>query len=133
MHWLKALAALASALCAGAAVGATVDEWAAAPVVEVRLVNYSFAPATLRLRASEPVRLRLVNASQMQHAFASPAFFGAGQVRDQDRKLLQHGRVLVPAGSVREITVLPAAGRFTLKCSNRVHKMIGMSGEIVVE
>ncbi len=130
---MKAFAALAGVLCATAVGGATADEWAAAPVVEVRLSSYSFAPATLRLRASEPVRLKLVNASQMQHAFAAPAFFGAGQVRDRDRKLLQGGRVLVPAGSVREITVLPAAGRFSLKCSNRVHKMIGMSGQIIVE
>lgn len=125
---------LAGLVFAGLAGPAAADEnWGSAKTVEVQLVNYAFAPSTIRLHASEPVRIKIVNRSRTAHAFHSPSFFGAGLVREEDRQLVRGGRVFVPAGESRQVTVLPAAGRFVLRCSHQVHKMVGMRGQIIVE
>ena len=36
-------------------------------------------------------------------------------------------------GTTRDIALFPQAGRYPLKCGHAFHKLLGMSGEIVVE
>jgi plastocyanin len=40
---------------------------------------------------------------------------------------LHHG------GETRDIALVPAAGRYKLKCTHTFHKLLGMSGTIIVE
>ena len=127
----RLLAATLLALVAAPAAGA--PEWRQARDVEVRLSNFDMEPGTIVLKAGEPVRLRLVNISQSDHSFSADGFFAAGQLRSRDAKAVSDGSVTVPAGDVREIVLVPAAGRYRARCGHFLHWILGMRSEIVVE
>lgn len=102
----------------------------AARTVEVRLSNFDFTPSAIRLRAGEPIVLRLVNAAGGGHNFAAPEFFAAasgvsGPVAD--------GKVEVAGHQSAEVRLTPARGRYRLRCTHTLHSALGMTGEIVVE
>ncbi|HEX8642769.1 MAG TPA: cupredoxin domain-containing protein [Allosphingosinicella sp.] len=104
----------------------------AEPVV-VRLSSFDFAPATLRLRAGVPVLLRLENRGGGGHNFSAPQFFAAARVDAASAALVLRGAVEVPSNSVREIRLVPAAGRYRLRCTHSLHTAFGMKGWILVE
>lgn len=112
---------------------ASAPDWRQARDYEVRLSSFDIEPGTMRLRAGEPVRLRLVNVSQGDHSFSADAFFAAAQMRNRDKRLAVGGSIDVPAGDVREVIVVPAAGRYRARCGNLLHRILGMSSEIIVE
>ena len=126
-------AALVLLLLAASAPAVAQPDWSRAARVEVRLDNFSYAPRTIRLRAGQPVVLRLVNTASGGHDFTARAFFDAAEIRAEDRAAIDKGGVEVPGGQSREIALSPKAGRYPLKCGHAFHKMLGMSGEIVVE
>lgn len=102
-------------------------------VVEVRLVNFKFTPRTIVLDHGRPYVLRLVNVASGGHDFTAPAFFAASSIAARDRGWTRGGEVEVPPGQVREIHLTaPRAGSYKLKCSHSFHKMLGMSGQILV-
>lgn len=114
--------------------------WAAAaapaPVAEpvtVRLSSFDFTPSTVRLRAGVPVVLRLVNSSSGGHNFAAPAFFAAARIDPQSVPLIRRGAVELRSRASAEIRLVPAAGRYRLRCTHFLHPTLGMTGEIVVE
>jgi uncharacterized cupredoxin-like copper-binding protein len=127
----RLLAATLLALAAAPAAGA--PEWRQARDVEVRLSSFDIEPGTIRLKAGEPVRLRLVNISQGDHSFSAGDFFAAGQLRSRDAKAVSDGSVTVPAGDVREVVLVPAPGRYSARCGNLLHRILGMRSDIVVE
>ena len=101
-----------------------------ARTVEVQLSSFDFAPNQIRLRAGEPIVLRLVNGGRGGHNFAAPDFFAAaaqvsGPVRD--------GKVEVAGHRSAEVRLTPARGRYRLRCTHTLHTAFGMTGEIVVE
>jgi uncharacterized cupredoxin-like copper-binding protein len=101
-----------------------------ARIVEVRLSNFDFAPGEIRLRAGEPVVLRLINDARGGHNFAAPEFFAAaagvsGPVRD--------GKVELAGHQSAEVRLTPARGDYRLRCTHTLHTAFGMTGEIVVE
>ena len=101
-----------------------------ARIVEVRLSNFDFAPGEIRLRAGEPIVLRLINDAGGGHNFAAPEFFAAagqmsGPVRD--------GKVELAGHHSAEVRLTPARGHYRLRCTHTLHSMFGMTGEIVVE
>jgi len=102
--------------------------------IQVQLANFKFTPRTIVLDHGRPYVLRLVNVASGGHDFTAAAFFAAATVAPGDRRLVEEGEVEVPAGQVREIhlTAPAAAGSYKLKCSHSFHKMLGMSGTIVV-
>lgn len=112
---------------------AAAPDWRRSRDYEVRLSNMDIEPQRMQFKAGEPVRLRLVNISETSHSFSAGAFFSRAQLRNRDKKLVSGGSVNVPAGDVREIVLVPAAGRYRARCGNLVHRMLGMSSEIVVE
>lgn len=121
-------------LCfAASASAAPPIDWGTAPRVEVRLANFSYAPETIRLRAGEPVVLGLVNMSSGGHDFTAPGFFAAAELRAEDRAAVVDGSVEVRGGGGIDIALVPRAGRYPLKCGHAFHRMLGMSGEILVE
>lgn len=98
--------------------------------VEVRLSSFDFTPNEIRLRAGEPIVLRLVNSGRGGHNFAAPEFFAAaggvsGPVAD--------GKVEVAGHASADVRLTPARGRYRLRCTHTLHTAFGMTGEIVVE
>ena len=128
-----AILASALILVSAPAAAPAAPDWSRAAPVEVRLSNFAFGPKIVRLRAGQPVRLRLVNTSSSGHDFTARRFFAAASVRPQDRAAVGNGSVEVRGRGSREIVLVPKAGRYPLKCAHLFHKAFGMSGEIVVE
>jgi plastocyanin len=108
-------------------------EWRQAREVEVRMSNFDFAPASIELRAGEPVRLRLVNTSPMTHSFHAEAFFGRAQLRSRDAEMVADGKIVVPPNDVREVVLVPAAGDYRARAGNLLTRLLGMSSRIVVQ
>jgi plastocyanin len=124
---LAPLAALALAAPAAAQ-----PDWSHAQRVTVALSSFKFAPATLQLRAGQPVILHLENTGSGGHDFSAPAFFKAAQVRPQDSGKLTGGAVDVDGHGSVDIALVPAPGTYALRCTHAFHTMFGMKGSIVV-
>jgi FtsP/CotA-like multicopper oxidase with cupredoxin domain len=116
-----------------AAAPAAAQDWRQAREYEVIVSSYDIAPSQIRLDARRPVRLRLINQSGQSHILRAPGFFGAARVRRRDQGAVADGRVTVGPGETRELLLVPAPGRYTLRSGNFLYRMLGMSGEIVVE
>jgi uncharacterized cupredoxin-like copper-binding protein len=102
-------------------------------VINVQLANFKFAPKTIVLDHGHSYVLKLANVADGGHDFTASDFFAAANVATDDRRLVAEGEVEVPPGQVREIHLIaPAAGSYSLKCSHSFHKMLGMSGKILV-
>ena len=109
---------------------AAAQEGGAGRVVDVELTSFDFDPDIIRLRAGEPVVLRLRNPGSGGHNFSAPALFAsasgvAGPVRD--------GAVEVPSHRTVEIRLVPARGAYRLRCTHTLHSTLGMRGRILVE
>jgi len=120
----------AFALAALTAPAPAQTDWSRAQRIEVRLSSFDFEPSSLRLRAGQPVILHLVNTSGGGHNFAAPEFFAAaavagGPVRD--------GTVEVRGRQSADVRLVPARGRYRLRCTHTLHSTFGMRGEILVE
>ena len=101
-----------------------------ARVVEVELSSFDFDPDTIRLRAGEPVTLRLINRGDGGHNFVARDFFAAasgvsGPVVD--------GAVELDGGETADVRLVPVRGRYRLRCTHAFHSTLGMRGRIVVE
>ncbi len=108
-------------------------EWRQARDYEVRLSSYDIAPRVMRVRAGEPLRLRLVNVSGQPHSFDADGFFSRAQLRGREARVVRGGKVIVPAGDVREILLVPAAGRYSAYSGSVLGRLLGMSSRIIVE
>ncbi len=115
-----------------AAPAAAAPEWRQAREYDVLLSNLDIQPPTMEFRAGEPLRLRLINNSPTAHSFSAAEFFRAGEVRPRERRLVSGGRVDVGPGETREILIVPKAGEYSARCSNLLHRVLGMSAKIVV-
>ena len=104
-----------------------------AATVTVRLTSFDFTPAAIRLRAGRPVVLHLVNAASGGHDFSAPAFFAAARVDPGSAGRVRRGTVDVRGRSSVDVRLVPAAGRYRLRCTHFLHSTFGMTGEIVVE
>ena len=101
--------------------------------VEVELSSFDYTPNVIRLRAGEPVVLRLVNDSGGGHNFAAPQFFAAASVAPGQNVPIRRGAIEVPSHSSVSVRLTPARGRYRLRCTHTFHTMLGMTGRIVVE
>lgn len=108
------------------------DPWADATVVSVRLTSFDFTPEEIALPAGRPVVLRLYNDSSGGHNFAARDFFRAAEMRPADRAKVVNGAVEVRSGATVEVGLVPAAGRYRLRCTHTFHTALGMRGSIVV-
>ncbi len=122
--------ALAAAIASPASAA---PEWRQAREYEVLLSSFDIEPPAMTFAAGEPLRLRLINNSTIPHSFSAGDFFRAGEVRPRERQLVSSGKVEVGPGQTREILIVPAKGRYSARCSNLVHRVMGMSARIVVE
>ena len=101
----------------------------AAPVQQIALYSYGYSPDPIVLSAGKAVTLHFVNRSGARHDFTAKKFFRssrivAGNVAD--------GEVDLRKGQSASVTLVPAAGRYKVHCGKPFHKMLGMTGDIVV-
>lgn len=100
-------------------------------VVTVQLSNFSFAPNSIELRAGAPTTLHLRNSSHGGHNFSAPQFFAAARIDPRSAAYVRNGAVEVPGGGAVNVTLVPAAGSYRLKCTHTLHSSFGMKGTIV--
>jgi plastocyanin len=132
-RFLLPLAALLLIAPLGAA-AAQEPEWRQSADFDVLLKPYAFEPETLQLEAGRPVRLRFVNSGQATLTFSAPGFFRAARVRSgADSEAVEGGTIRLAPGERRTIVLVPARGRYKMRSANFIHRLLGMSGRIVVE
>ncbi|HEX8467055.1 MAG TPA: hypothetical protein VF620_04545 [Allosphingosinicella sp.] len=112
---------------------AAAQEWRMAPEYDVLLTTYDIQPGEIRLKAGEPVRLRFVNNSNQGLKFSAGDFFRDSKLRRRDSALVKGGSLEVPALSTRTLVLVPKAGRYRATGANLLHRLLGMSGRIIVE
>ncbi|MEO7177973.1 MAG: hypothetical protein ABIW83_03945 [Allosphingosinicella sp.] len=112
---------------------AAAQDWRMAPEYDVLLTSYDIQPGEIRLKAGEPVRLRFVNNSNQGLSFSAGGFFRDAKLRGRDSALVRGGSVEVPALSTRTIVLVPKAGRYKASGASLFHRLLGMSGRIIVE
>lgn len=108
-------------------------DWSRAAHVTVTLSSFDFEPASIRLRAGQPVVLHLVNASRGGHNFAAPQFFAASAIRPEEQGLVHKGAIELPGHQTKAIGLVPRAGTYKLRCTHMMHSAFGMKGEIIVD
>lgn len=116
-----------------ATVAAQEPEWRQSAEYDVLLEPFAYEPKILRLEAGRPVRLRFVNSGQTTLTFSAPGFFRAARVRGGDEEALRRGTLRLEPGERRTIVLVPAAGRYRMRSANLLHRLLGMTGRIVVE
>lgn len=121
-----------AALILPASLSAQTD-WPSATRINVTLTNFNYEPRVIRLPAGRPVTLHLMNNASGGHDFTARQFFAQAQIRPEDRSAIDEGSVEVAGHQTRDVSLVPKAGRYPLKCGHTFHKMFGMSGEIIVE
>jgi uncharacterized cupredoxin-like copper-binding protein len=100
--------------------------------VTVLLSNFSFEPDHIRLRAGEPVRLRLVNESNGGHSFSAPLFFASSNFQPGSSAPEGGAIEVAPHQTVEIALVPPQPGTYPLKCTHTLHDLFGMTGAIEV-
>ncbi|HEX8380444.1 MAG TPA: cupredoxin domain-containing protein [Allosphingosinicella sp.] len=115
------------------AVPAAAQDWRMAPEYDVLLTTYDIQPGEVRLKAGEPVRLRFVNNTNQGLSFSAAGFFRDAKLRRRDSALVKGGRIEVPPLSTRTVVLVPKAGRYKATGANLLHRLLGMSGRIIVE
>lgn len=113
------------------AVPAAAPTQPAARAVEVRLSSFDFTPAEIRLRAGQPIELRLTNSGRGGHNFSAPSFFAAAQIPAGQN--IRGGTIEVPSRQTVSVRLTPARGNYRLRCTHTLHTTFGMRGRIVVE
>ena len=112
---------------------AAAQDWRVAPEYDVLLTTYDIQPGEIKLKAGEAVRLRFVNNTNQGLSFAAGGFFRSAQLRRRDAALVKGGSIEVPPLSTRTVVVVPKAGRYKATGANFLHRLLGMSGRIIVE
>ncbi|HYJ83671.1 MAG TPA: hypothetical protein VEW26_12630 [Allosphingosinicella sp.] len=112
---------------------AAAQDWRMAPEYDVLLTAYDIQPGEIRLKAGEPVRLRFVNTTNQGLSFSAGGFFRSAQLRRRDAGLVKGGTLEVPPLSTRTVVLVPKPGRYRATGANFLHRLLGMSGRIIVE
>lgn len=112
---------------------AAAHEWRQAPEYDVLLSSYDISPEVLHLKAGEAVRLRFVNNSERVLDFSAPSFFRTAELRRRDLKDVAGGGLRLGPGQTRTVALVPKAGRYRMRSGNFLHRVLGMSGVIIVE
>ena len=121
------------ALLIAAPAAAQEPEWHNAREYEVLLRPWAFDPDPIRLEAGRPVKLRFLNQGQATFSFSADEFFRGARLRSGDADLVRDGHIRLAPGEARTIALVPAPGRYRAHSGNWIHRLLGMSAQIVVE
>ena len=130
---MRMLLPLLALLLAAPAAAQREPEWRIAQEYDVLLRPWAYEPRPIRLPAGRPVRLHFVNQSRATMAFSAPRFFRAARLRPRDRDIVTRGGFRLAPGERRYVDLVAPPGRYRARSSNLIHRVLGMSAEIVVE
>ena len=122
-----------AALAFGILLFAPVAATAQPATVAIQLSSFKFAPASIHLKAAQPVTLHLQNASGSGHNFSAPQFFAHVNLDPRSAALVHNGTVEVKSHQSVDVSLTPVAGTYPLKCSHTLHAAFGMKGTIRVD
>jgi hypothetical protein len=108
-------------------------EWRTAVEYDVLLRPWAYEPNSIRLPAGRPVRLYFVNQSPTTMAFGARTFFRAARMRPRDDDIAARGGFRLAPGERRAVALVAPPGRYRARSFNILHRLLGMSAEIVVE
>ena len=108
-------------------------EWRTAVEYPVLLRPWAYEPKIIRLPAGRPVRLYFVNQSPAVMAFGARDFFRAARLRPRDSDIAARGGFRLAPGERRAVDLVAPPGHYRARSFNLVHRLLGMSAEIVVE
>lgn len=129
--WLAgALLAFATLTSGGTAV--TSADWSRAARVDVRMLEYEFAPDQLRFRIGLPYQLHLINDGKEGHDFTAPDFFNAVEIKNPEALGPAKSSIYVKPGETADIYfIADKAGLFAPRCAD--HDWAGMKATIIVD
>jgi len=104
-------------------------EAAPAPVQGIALYSYGYNPEPIVLSAGKAVTLNFLNRATKGHDFTAKKFFSSSRIISGN---VADGEIDLGPGQSASVTLVPAAGRYKVHCGHPFHKMMGMSGDIVV-
>lgn len=101
--------------------------------VEIVLANFSFTPSDIQLKAGQAVSLHFINLGSGGHNFTATKFFAAANMDSATRaRLGKKGIVELAKGERMDVTLIPKAGSYKVKCGHFLHAGFGMKGSIKV-
>lgn len=109
--------------------GGVAGQAVAAPVQGIALYSYGYNPEPIVLSAGKAVTLNFVNRATKGHDFTAKKFFASSRIISGN---VGEGEIDLAPGQSASVTLVPAAGRYKVHCGHPFHKMMGMSGDIVV-
>ena len=130
---LTLLAVTAALLVATPAAAQREPEWRTAIEADVILHPFRYEPRQLRLVAGRPVVLLFVNNGRANLSFRAPRFFAAALIRRSDRSRLVNGGFRLRPGERLSVALVPAPGRYRAHSGYLLHRLRGMSADIIVE
>ena len=101
----------------------------AAPAYTIVLYTYGYQPNPIVLRAGRAVTLNFVNRAGKGHDFTARKFFASSRIVAGSAP---GGEIDLGPGRLRSITLIPAAGRYSVHCGHPFHKAPGLRGDIIV-
>ena len=110
-------------------IGSAAATQTATPVQTIQLYSYGYGPDPIVLSAGKPVTLNFVNRAGKGHDFTAPKFFSSSKIVAGS---VAGGEVELGGGQSASVTLVPSAGRYKVHCGKPFHKMLGMSGDIIV-
>ena len=129
--WLAG-ALLASATLTSGGTAVTSADWSRAERVDVRMLEYEFAPDQLRFRTGVPYQLHLINAGKEGHDFTAPDFFNAVEIRNPEALGAGKSSIYVKPGETADIYfIADKTGLFAPRCAD--HDWAGMKATIIVD
>jgi plastocyanin len=127
--WSRVIAVAVLGLAATPTLAA---DGAAPQRVEIVLANFSFTPASLKLSNGEKVTLHFVNQGSGGHNYSAPEFFKVAKIAPESAGAVKDGTVELKKGASVDVTLVPAAGHYPVKCTHFLHAGFGMKGDITV-
>ena len=112
--------------------GASAAAYAQPAILTVELSNFKFSPNAIQLRRGTPTTLHLHNSAGGAHNFSAPEFFAAARFVGASARLVRNGTIEVPGHGAVDVTLVPSAGKYRLKCTHTFHSTFGMKGTIAV-
>lgn len=130
MHSIStALATIA--LCAPLAIAG--EALAQPTVINVQLSEYKFAPMLLTLDHGQAYVLHLSNTGGKDHDLRAKAFFQSVTLAPGSAAKVKNGDVDLDEGESVDIALTPLKpGAYEMHCTQPLHAMLGMKGQIIV-
>lgn len=113
-------------------------DWSTAETVTVTLSEFGFSPETLRFRIERPYILKLTNSGSVSHRFVSHDFFRSIAARrllysDAEASFPKLEAIALAPHETKSLYFIPVTtGAYRLTCDQPFHRLLGMTGRIVV-